>query len=140
MVATDFVTNHISFTFDPKADIMLGTTFVKVARWSDKAWDCSAASWTCSGTWPKRMPKISQRAPTIDVSMVDLTAEIEERDHLVEICAEIERRSEDDMEGFLSSLMRHWFPPTSRPTPSLSLLIPSWHHAKHHLREGCRLG
>ena len=67
---------------------------------------------------------ISQRAPTIDVSMVDLTAEIEERDHLVEVCAEIERRSEDDMKGFLSSLMRHWLPPTSRPTPSPSPLIP----------------
>ena len=140
MVSTDFETNHISFTFDPKAGIMLVATFVKVVCWDDKAWDYSAASWTWSGTWPKRMPKISQRAPTIDVSMVDLTAEIEERDHLVEICAEIERRSEDDMKGFLSSLMRHWFPPTSRPTPSPSPLIPSWHHAKHHLREGCKLG
>ena len=46
MVSTDFETNHISFTFDPKAVIMLGTTFVKVVCWDNNMRSYSAASWT----------------------------------------------------------------------------------------------
>ena len=46
MFSTNFETNHISFTFDPKAGIMLGTTFVKVACWGDNVWGYSAESWT----------------------------------------------------------------------------------------------
>ena len=41
MVSTDFETNPISFTFDPKAGIMLGTTFVKVVCWDDNVWGYS---------------------------------------------------------------------------------------------------
>ena len=41
MVSTDFETNPISFTFAPKAGIMLDTTFVKVACWYANEWDYS---------------------------------------------------------------------------------------------------
>ncbi len=38
-------------------------------------WGYSATSWACSSTWPMRMPRIPLQAPTIDVSVVDLTVE-----------------------------------------------------------------
>merc|ERR1711972_159823 len=41
------------------------------------------------------------RVPTIDVSVVDLTVELEKETTYEEICAEIKRRSEGDMKGFL---------------------------------------
>merc|ERR1711935_452452 len=41
------------------------------------------------------------RVPTIDVSVVDLTCELEKETTYDEICAEIKRRSEGDMKGFL---------------------------------------
>merc|ERR1712066_344877 len=41
------------------------------------------------------------RVPTIDVSVVDLTCELEKETSYEEICAEIKRRSEGDMKGFL---------------------------------------
>jgi glyceraldehyde 3-phosphate dehydrogenase len=41
------------------------------------------------------------RVPTIDVSVVDLTCELEKATTYEEICAEIKRRSEGDMKGFL---------------------------------------
>merc|ERR1711959_818264 len=41
------------------------------------------------------------RVPTIDVSVVDLTCELEKETTYEEICAEIKKRSEGDMKGFL---------------------------------------
>merc|ERR1712066_1009082 len=41
------------------------------------------------------------RVPTIDVSVVDLTCELEKETSYEEICAEIKSRSEGDMKGFL---------------------------------------
>jgi pyruvate kinase len=41
------------------------------------------------------------RVPTIDVSVVDLTCELEKATTYEEICAEIKRRSQGDMKGFL---------------------------------------
>jgi glyceraldehyde 3-phosphate dehydrogenase len=41
------------------------------------------------------------RVPTLDVSVVDLTCELEKETTYEEICAEIKRRSEGDMKGFL---------------------------------------
>jgi len=41
------------------------------------------------------------RVPTIDVSVVDLTCELEKETTYEEICAEIKSRSEGDMKGFL---------------------------------------
>jgi len=41
------------------------------------------------------------RVPTIDVSVVDLTCELEKSTTYEEICAEIKKRSEGDMKGFL---------------------------------------
>merc|ERR1719464_382192 len=41
------------------------------------------------------------RVPTIDVSVVDLTCELEKDASYEEICAEIKSRSEGDMKGFL---------------------------------------
>merc|ERR1712183_606952 len=41
------------------------------------------------------------RVPTIDVSVVDLTCELEKSTSYEEICAEIKRRAEGDMKGFL---------------------------------------
>merc|ERR1711978_514232 len=41
------------------------------------------------------------RVPTIGVSVVDLTCELEKPTTYEEICAEIKRRSEGDMKGFL---------------------------------------
>ena len=69
-------TNPISVKFDPKADIMLGATFVKVVCGDNNMWGYSAASWTWPGTWPKKMPRTLLRAPTIDAFVVDLTVEI----------------------------------------------------------------
>merc|ERR1719454_1696229 len=43
------------------------------------------------------------RVPTIDVSVVDLTCELEKATSYEEICAEIKRRSEGDMKGSLGS-------------------------------------
>ena len=55
---------------------MLSTTFVKVVCWDNNMWGYSAVSWTWPGTWPRRMPRILLRAPTIEVFVVDLTFEI----------------------------------------------------------------
>merc|ERR1712024_249025 len=41
------------------------------------------------------------RVPTIDVSVVDLTCELEKETTYEEVCAEIKSRSEGDMKGFL---------------------------------------
>jgi len=41
------------------------------------------------------------RVPTIDVSVVDLTCELEKATSYEEICAEVKRRAEGDMKGFL---------------------------------------
>jgi len=41
------------------------------------------------------------RVPTIDVSVVDLTCELEKPTSYEEICAEVKRRSEGDMKNFL---------------------------------------
>merc|ERR1712203_1203208 len=41
------------------------------------------------------------RVPTIDVSVVDLTCRLEKATTYEEICAEIKRRAEGDMKGFL---------------------------------------
>merc|ERR1712151_273587 len=41
------------------------------------------------------------RVPTIDVSVVDLTVELEKEATYEEICAEMKRRAEGDMKGFL---------------------------------------
>merc|ERR1711981_849725 len=41
------------------------------------------------------------RVPTIDVSVVDLTVELEKETTYEEICAEMKKRSEGDMKGFL---------------------------------------
>merc|ERR1711977_235930 len=41
------------------------------------------------------------RVPTVDVSVVDLTCELDKPTTYDEICAEIKRRSEGDMKGFL---------------------------------------
>ena len=46
MASTDFETNPICFTLDPKAGIMLSTTFVKVVCWDDTVWGYSDKSWT----------------------------------------------------------------------------------------------
>merc|ERR1719433_2082844 len=42
------------------------------------------------------------RVPTLDVSVVDLTIELERPTTYEEICAEIKRRAEGDMKGFLA--------------------------------------
>ena len=44
--STDFKTNPIFVKFDPKAVIMLGTTFVKVVCWDSNTRSYSATSWT----------------------------------------------------------------------------------------------
>merc|ERR1712207_59592 len=62
----------------------------------------SCASCTTNGLAP--MVKAVNDAfgiPTIDVSVVDLTCELEKETSYEEICAEIKRRSEGDMKGFL---------------------------------------
>merc|ERR1712107_788899 len=41
------------------------------------------------------------RVPTIDVSVVDLTCELEKEASYEEICAEVKCRAEGDMKGFL---------------------------------------
>jgi len=48
-----------------------------------------------------RLTGMAFRVPTIDVSVVDLTCELEKSTTYEEICAEIKRRSEGDMKGFL---------------------------------------
>ena len=41
MVSTDIETSPISFTFDPMAGIMMGTTFMKVVCGDDNVWGYS---------------------------------------------------------------------------------------------------
>merc|ERR1712001_357210 len=41
------------------------------------------------------------RVPTIDVSVVDLTCELEKEASYEEICAEVKSRAEGDMQGFI---------------------------------------
>lgn len=48
-----------------------------------------------------RLTGMSFRVPTIDVSVVDLTVELEKPTSYEELCAEIKRRSEGDMKGIL---------------------------------------
>jgi len=48
-----------------------------------------------------KLTGMALRVPTIDVSVVDLTCELETATTYEEICAEMKRRSEGDMKGFL---------------------------------------
>eukprot|EP00927_Polykrikos_kofoidii_P063250 TRINITY_DN58061_c0_g1_i1.p1 TRINITY_DN58061_c0_g1~~TRINITY_DN58061_c0_g1_i1.p1 ORF type:complete len:437 (-),score=74.52 TRINITY_DN58061_c0_g1_i1:106-1416(-) len=48
-----------------------------------------------------KLTGMSFRVPTVDVSVVDLTCELEKPTTYEEICAEIKRRSEGDMRGYL---------------------------------------
>merc|ERR1712054_381315 len=48
-----------------------------------------------------KLTGMALRVPTIDVSVVDLTCELETATSYEEICAEMKRRSEGDMKGFL---------------------------------------
>mmetsp|Transcript_36691 Transcript_36691/g.86026 ORF Transcript_36691/g.86026 Transcript_36691/m.86026 type:complete len:425 (+) Transcript_36691:93-1367(+) len=48
-----------------------------------------------------KLTGMALRVPTIDVSVVDLTVELEKETTYEEICAEMKRRSEGDMKGFL---------------------------------------
>ena len=48
-----------------------------------------------------KLTGMALRVPTIDVSVVDLTVELEQETTYEEICAEMKKRSEGDMKGFL---------------------------------------
>merc|ERR1712165_39839 len=48
-----------------------------------------------------KLTGMALRVPTIDVSVVDLTAKLEQETTYEEICAEMKKRSEGDMKGFL---------------------------------------
>merc|ERR1711963_870908 len=48
-----------------------------------------------------KLTGMALRVPTIDVSVVDLTVELEKETTYEEICAEMKRRSEGDMKGYL---------------------------------------
>merc|ERR1719410_2758420 len=48
-----------------------------------------------------KLTGMALRVPTIDVSVVDLTVELEKETTYEEICAEMKARSEGDMKGFL---------------------------------------
>merc|ERR1712050_716270 len=48
-----------------------------------------------------KLTGMALRVPTVDVSVVDLTVELETETSYEEICAEMKRRSEGDMKGFL---------------------------------------
>ena len=48
-----------------------------------------------------KLTGMALRVPTIDVSVVDLTVELEKETTYEEICAEMKKRSEGDMKGFL---------------------------------------
>merc|ERR1711896_31793 len=48
-----------------------------------------------------KLTGMALRVPTIDVSVVDLTVELENATTYEEICAEMKRRSEGDMKGYL---------------------------------------
>ncbi|CAE7368131.1 GAPC1 [Symbiodinium natans] len=48
-----------------------------------------------------KLTGMALRVPTIDVSVVDLTCELEKETTYEEICAEMKKRSEGDMKGYL---------------------------------------
>merc|ERR1719168_553833 len=48
-----------------------------------------------------KLTGMALRVPTVDVSVVDLTVELEKPTTYEEICAEMKLRSEGDMKGFL---------------------------------------
>merc|ERR1712025_455325 len=79
------------------------------------------------------------RVPTIDVSVVDLTCELEKATTYEEICAEIKRRSEGDMKGFLGYCDEPLVS-TDFETPHLQhLRCQGRHHVGPNLREGRRV-
>ena len=97
MVSTDFETSPISFTFDPMAGIMVGTTFMKVVCGNANVWGYSCC--VVDLIWHMAEAKIDQeaikdkqvrhprglqrttgyptlRVPTICIPVVDLTIKI----------------------------------------------------------------
>ncbi|CAK0877947.1 unnamed protein product, partial [Prorocentrum cordatum] len=70
------------------------------------------------------------RVPTIDVSVVDLTCELEKATTYEEICAEIKRRSEGDMKGYLGycdeALVSTDFETCPSPAPSIPRRASCW--------------
>merc|ERR1711972_997728 len=48
-----------------------------------------------------KLTGMALRVPTVDVSVVDLTVELENETTYEEICAEMKRRAEGDMKGYL---------------------------------------
>ena len=48
-----------------------------------------------------KLTGMALRVPTIDVSVVDLTVELEKETTYEEICAEMKKRADGDMKGFL---------------------------------------
>merc|ERR1712124_229268 len=48
-----------------------------------------------------KLTGMALRVPTIDVSVVDLTVELDTPTTYEEICAEMKRRAEGDMKGYL---------------------------------------
>merc|ERR1712021_265546 len=64
----------------------------------------TGAAKACTKVIPELQGKLTGmafRVPTIDVSVVDLTCRLAKDTTYEEICAEIKRRSEGDMKGFL---------------------------------------
>merc|ERR1712028_334552 len=71
---------------------------------SRKDWRGGRAAKACAKVVPSIKGKLTGmafRVPTIDVSVVDLTCRIKKSATYEEICAEVKRRSEGDMKGFL---------------------------------------
>merc|ERR1719190_89264 len=48
-----------------------------------------------------KLTGMALRVPTVDVSVVDLTVELENPTTYKEICAEMKKRAETDMKGYL---------------------------------------
>merc|ERR1712063_66026 len=79
------------------------------------------------------------RVPTIDVSVVDLTCELEKETSYEEICAEIKRRSEGDMKGFLGYCDDSLVSTDFETCPISSFRFQGGHYAGPHVCEAGRL-
>jgi glyceraldehyde 3-phosphate dehydrogenase len=75
----------------------------------------------------KKLTGMSFRVPTSDVSVVDLTVELNNAASYAEICAEMKAQSEGALKGVLGYTKTRWWPPTSaaRPAPACSTPTPA---------------
>merc|ERR1711953_1623953 len=83
-----------------------------------------------------KLTGMALRVPTIDVSVVDLTVELEKPTTYEEICAEMKLRSEGDMKGYLGYTDEPLVSTDFETCPISCTLFQSRYHVGPNLCEG----